>query len=79
MRVALARAVLGLTVLAAVLDTLFTAAYRPLLSEAAWADHGWPLAPLAGVGSALMGAVIISPSPEAPPRLAAVRRPACSR
>jgi signal transduction histidine kinase len=62
-RVAVARAVLGLTVLAAVLDTLFTAAYRPLLSEATWADHGWPLAPLAGVGSALMGAVIVSRHP----------------
>ena len=53
---------------------VFTAAYRPLLSEATWADHGWPLAPLAGVGCALMGAVIISPSPEAPAWLAAVRR-----
>ena len=73
MRVAVARAVLGLTVLAAVLDTLFTAAYRPLLSEATWADHGWPLAPLAGVGSALMGAADRLPPPETPPRLAAVR------
>src|SRR4051812_29735995 len=63
MRVAMARAVVGLAVLAAVLDTLFTAAYRPLLSEATWADHGWPLAPLAGVGSALMGALIISRYP----------------
>jgi signal transduction histidine kinase len=62
----MARAVLGLAVLAAVLDTLFTAAYRPLLSEAAWADHGWPLAPLAGVGSALMGAVIVSRHPRHP-------------
>src|SRR5947209_15151634 len=65
-RVAVARAVLGLTVLAAVLDTLFTAAYHPLLSEATWADHGWPLAPLAGVGSALMGAVIVSRHPRHP-------------
>jgi signal transduction histidine kinase len=65
-RVAVARAVLGLAVLTAVLDTLFTAAYRPLLSEAAWADHGWPLAPLAGVGSALMGAVIIRRHPGHP-------------
>ena len=62
----MARAVLGLAFLAAVLDTLFTAAYRPLLSEAAWADHGWPLAPLAGVGSALMGAVIVSRHPRHP-------------
>ena len=63
MRVAVARAVLGLAVLAGVLDTVFTAAYRPLLSEATWADHGWPLAPLAGVGCALMGALIVSRHP----------------
>jgi signal transduction histidine kinase len=62
----MARVVLGLTVLAAVLDTLFTAAYRPLLSEATWADHGWPLAPLAGVGCALMGAAIVSRHPRHP-------------
>ena len=66
MRVAIARTVLGLAVLAAVLDTLFTAAYRPLLSEATWAEHGWPLAPLAGIGSALMGAVIIRRHPGHP-------------
>ncbi len=53
----------GLTAIAVVLDTWFTAAYRPLLSEATWADHGWPLAPLAGVGCALMGALIISRHP----------------
>ena len=29
------------------LDTAFTAAHRPLMSEGTWADHGWPLAPLA--------------------------------
>src|SRR3954449_12724950 len=62
----MARAVLGLTVLAAVLDTLFTAAYRPLLSEATWAEHGWPLEPLAGVGCALMGALIVSRHPKHP-------------
>ncbi len=66
MHLALARAVLGLTVLAAVLDTLFTAAHRSLLSEATWADHGWPLAPLAGIGCALMGALIVSRHPRHP-------------
>ena len=45
MRARLAWGVLGLTILAVILDTVFTAAYRPLLSEATWADHGWPLAP----------------------------------
>ena len=55
--------VLGLTTLAAILDTVFTAAHRSLLSEATWADHGWPLAPLASIGCALMGALIISRYP----------------
>jgi signal transduction histidine kinase len=51
------------TTLAGILDTVFTAAHRSLLSEATWADHGWPLAPLAGVGCALMGVFIISRYP----------------
>jgi signal transduction histidine kinase len=58
--------VLGLTTLAGILDTAFTVAHRSLLSEATWADHGWPLAPLAGVGCALMGALIISRYPRQP-------------
>src|SRR3954466_3288900 len=62
-RAQIAWCVVTLTTIAVVLDTLFTAAYRPLLSEATWADHGWPLAPLAGVGSAVMGALIISRYP----------------
>ena len=59
----IAWAVVGLTTVAFVLDTVFTAAHRSLLSEATWADHGWPLAPLAGMGYALMGALIISRHP----------------
>jgi GAF domain-containing protein len=59
----IAWAVVGLTTLAGILDTVFTVAHRSLLSEATWADHGWPLAPLAGVGCALMGALIISRYP----------------
>jgi signal transduction histidine kinase len=58
--------VLGLTTLAGILDTVFTAAHRSLLSEATWADHGWPLAPLAGIGCAFMGALIISRHPRHP-------------
>ena len=52
--------------LAVILDTAFTAAHRSLLSEATWAEHGWPLAPLAGIGCALMGALIISRHPRHP-------------
>ncbi len=63
MRARLAWGVVALTMVAVVLDTVFTAAYRPLLSEATWADHGWPLAPLAGIGCALMGALIVSRHP----------------
>jgi len=62
-RARIAWCILGLATIAAVLDTLFTAAHRPLLSEATWADHGWPLAPLAGLGCALMGALIVSRHP----------------
>jgi signal transduction histidine kinase len=62
----IAWAILGLTTLAGILDTVFTAAHRSLLSEATWADHGWPLAPLAGIGCALMGALIISRYPRQP-------------
>jgi len=65
-RIRIAWAVLGLTTLAGILDTAFTAAHRSLLSEATWADHGWPLAPLAGVGCALMGALIVSRYPRQP-------------
>ena len=64
MRTRIAWCVAGLTTIAVFLDTLFTAAYRPLLSESAWADHGWPLAPLAGLGCALMGALIVSRHPK---------------
>jgi hypothetical protein len=63
MRSRVAWAVVGLTTVAFVLDTVFTAAHRSLLSEATWADHGWPLAPLAGTGYAVMGALIISRYP----------------
>ena len=55
--------VCGLTALAIIMDTVFTSAYRPLLSEATWADHGWPLTHLSNVGYALMGALIVSRYP----------------
>jgi GAF domain-containing protein len=41
-------------------DTVVTASYRPLFSEEAMAVHGWPFAPAATVGAAIMGAVIVS-------------------
>ncbi|MEP7090083.1 MAG: hypothetical protein ABI776_08230, partial [Nocardioidaceae bacterium] len=66
MRTRIAWAMVVLTVIASILDTVFTGAYRSLLSEATWADHGWPLAPLANVGCALMGALIVSRYPRHP-------------
>ena len=66
MHARLAWALVAVTVLAITLDTAFTAAHRPLMSEATWADHGWPLAPLASLGCALMGALIVSRHPRHP-------------
>ncbi len=66
MHARIAWGVLALTTLAGILDTAFTAAHRSLLSEATWADHGWPLTPLASVGCALMGALIVSRYPRQP-------------
>ncbi|MDX6324873.1 MAG: hypothetical protein QOK15_1227 [Nocardioidaceae bacterium] len=60
-RVAWGLAVLSLV--GAVLDTLVTATYRPLLSEQAVAVHGWPFVSAAAVGSTAMGALIISRHP----------------
>jgi signal transduction histidine kinase len=65
-RARIAWGLVGLTMVAVILDTFFTAAHRSLLSEATWADHGWPLAPLASVAYAVMGALIVSRYPRHP-------------
>ncbi len=41
-------------------DTVVTATYQSLLSEQTIAVHGWPFAPAATVGAAVMGALIVS-------------------
>jgi signal transduction histidine kinase len=66
MRERLAGLVVAVTGAAILLDTVFTAAHRSLLSEETWADHGWPLAPLASAGCAVMGALIVSRHPRHP-------------
>ena len=71
MRTRVAWAVVALTTVAFVLDTVFTAAHRPLLSEATWADHGWPLAPLGGDGLRRDGGTHHLALPAAPAGLAA--------
>src|SRR5262245_32690825 len=55
-----------ITLVLAVADTAITAAYQSLFSEETIALHGWPFAPLATVGSAVMGAVIVTRYPRHP-------------
>jgi signal transduction histidine kinase len=62
----MAWALLGVAVVATVVDTVFTAAHRSLWNEATWAEHGWPLTPLANLGCALMGALIVRRHPGHP-------------
>jgi hypothetical protein len=50
----------GVTFVLTVADILVTAQFRPLLSEAAVAEHGFPFVNGAVLGSALLGAVIIA-------------------
>jgi N-terminal 7TM region of histidine kinase len=50
----------GLTGVFCVADVVVTAQYRPLLSEAAVAEHGFPFVNGAVLGSAVLGAVIIA-------------------
>lgn len=66
MRARIAWAVVGIVMVATVLDTVFTAAHRSLWNEATWAEHGWPLTPLANLGCALMGALIVRRHPRHP-------------
>ena len=60
MRASVAWVLAGLTFLLTVADVVVTAQYRPLLSEAAVAEHGFPFVNGAVLGSALLGAAIIA-------------------
>ncbi len=60
MRATVAWVLAGLTFLLSVADVVVTAQYRPLLSEAAVAEHGFPFVNGAVLGSAVLGAAIIS-------------------
>ncbi|HEU0103284.1 MAG TPA: hypothetical protein VFR07_13280 [Mycobacteriales bacterium] len=66
MRARIAWGVVAVTLVCVVLDTWVTAAYRPLLAAQTWAEHGWPLAPLAALGCALMGALVVTRYPRHP-------------
>ncbi len=60
MRARVAWVLAGLTVILTVADVVVTAQYRPLLSEAAVAEHGFPFVNGAVLGSAVLGAIIIA-------------------
>ena len=66
MRTRLAWVLAGISAVCAVADTLVVSAYQPLLSEATIAVHGWPLVNLAALGSAVMGALVVSRYPRHP-------------
>jgi GAF domain-containing protein len=60
MRARIAWLLAGVTLVLVVVDALVTAQYRPLLSEAAVAVHGFPFVNGAVLGCAVMGALILS-------------------
>ena len=60
MRARIAWLLAGATLVLVVADVVVTAQYRPLLSEAAVAVHGFPFVSGAVLGCAVLGAVIIA-------------------
>ena len=56
----------AISLVLAVLDTALVAASYPLFSTRSAGIHGWPLVNLAGLGSAVLGAVILSAHPRHP-------------
>src|SRR4051794_19844670 len=66
MRARIAWSMVVLSVVCAVLDTVIVAAQKPLLSHEVFYEHGWPIVPLATLGAAVMGALIVSRYPRHP-------------
>src|SRR3954449_4976292 len=66
MRARIAWSVVVLSVVCAVHDTVIVAAQKPLLSHEVFYEHGWPIVPLATLGAAVMGALIVSRYPKHP-------------
>ena len=56
----------GISMLFAVVDTALVVASYPPLSVKSIGIHGWPLVTIAGVGSAVLGAVILGAHPRHP-------------
>jgi signal transduction histidine kinase len=65
-RTRLAWLLVVLSAVCVVADTVVVSSFQPLLSEATIAVHGWPLVNLAALGSAVMGALVISRYPRHP-------------
>ena len=53
----------GISLVLAVVDTALVAASYPLFSTKSTGIHGWPLVNVAGIGSAVLGAVILTAHP----------------
>src|SRR3954453_12985104 len=66
MRARIAWSMVVLTVVCAVLDTVIVAPQKPLLSHEVFYEHGSPIVPLATLGAAVMGALIVSRYPRHP-------------
>jgi signal transduction histidine kinase len=58
--------VVVLSVVCAGLDTAIVALHGPMLSREVYFAHGWPIVPLATLGAAVMGALIVSRYPQHP-------------
>ncbi len=63
MRTRIAWVLAALSAALVVTDTIIDATVQPLFSADSMAVHGWPLIPLAALGSSVMGAVILSRLP----------------
>ena len=65
-RVRAAWAFVGLSLVLAIADTVFTSLHTPLLSRVAWVDHGWPMISLTTLSCSVMGALVVSRYPRHP-------------
>src|SRR4051812_41269442 len=63
MRTRFAWSMVVLSAVCAIADTVFAAMHAPLLSRQEWLEHGWPVVPLATLGAAVMGALIVTRYP----------------
>src|SRR4051812_34508795 len=66
MRARIAWSMVVLSVVCAVLASVAVAAQRAVLSPEVFYEHGWPIVPLATLGAAVMGALIVSRYPRHP-------------